>query len=988
MMQRSLFLLLCLLLCLWYSTFAQTQQFWQQEVNYNIQVTLDDQRHMLLATEEIEYINHSPHELTFIYFHLWPNAYRNTRTAFARQLLINNSLNFQYAKEEQRGFIDGLSFTVDGEPARLEPDPEHIDVARLLLNRPLPSGGRVRIITPFEVKIPHAFSRLGHLDQSYQITQWYPKPAVFDHKGWHAMPYLDKGEFYSEFGRFEVSITLPANYTVGATGVLQNPEEQARLDSLAAITALKTTFPPEDPFPASAPNTKTLRYVQDNIHDFAWFADKRFNVLKSMVALPGSGRMVTTWLMFLNRQAARWQQSVKEINEAIYYYSLWVGEYPYEQATAVDAPLGAGAGMEYPMVTVTSPEALVHEIGHNWFYGILASHERIHPWMDEGMNTYLENRIARLQDPFAGDLSSLLHQPGLTRLFGLEKLNANALNLLPYQMSASRGLDQPVELPAPDFRDVNYGLIVYAKVAHLFQYLAAYLGQERFDTCMRAYYDRWQFRHPYPEDLQAVFEEVSGEPLDWFFGDLMHTINRVNVAPVTVSQVAEGTAVTVRNRSKARVPVEVGAFSRDGQLLESLWTQPLPAGGTQTLTFASRDIHHFLTDPESLLPEIHRNNNLIRTSGLFPRARPLRPQLFAGIEQPTVKQLYFFPVLGWNTWDRFMPGLVLSNSSLVEKRLSLLAMPMYSFRQRQLKGIADASYALYRGEAGQLRLGLNAWSFERFDRVAPALTFTPRLRLATSPRQQVQLKYTQVWQEQDAFYIIPGADEASQPMVARLPEYQAVSASYNLENRNALRTIGLGVELHHFSYPEGAALAPGNSTNLAQATFRFSRTYRPGRRVQARLFGGSFFGGPSPFFMGMSGSFDYLKEEIFLDRSQQSGNQQAVVHHTDGRDGGFRNFLPQVSNDWMATLNLTGQLPVTPLSVYLDLGTIGQESKLFYGTGLLLSGTEGVISLYLPVAGSNFDNGFVGSYREFRQNIRLLLRLSTLNPFRLLRENL
>lgn len=969
--------LLFLFLCL--SLPGRAQQYWQQEVNYTIQVTLDDERHELQALQEMEYINHSPHALTFIYFHLWPNAYRNTRTAFARQLVVNGSLEFQFAPEEDRGFIDGLHFRVDGEPALLEPDPEHSDIARLILNRPLPSGSRVRITTPFRVKIPEAFSRLGHAGQSYQISQWYPKPAVFDHKGWHPMPYLDKGEFYSEFGRFDVSITLPANYTVGATGVLQTTAEQARLDSMAAVTALKTAFDPDAPVPPSAPVTKTLRYVQDRMHDFAWFADKRFNVLKSEVELPSSWRTVTTWLMFLNRQADRWQRSVKDINDAIYYYSLWVGEYPYTQATAVDAPLGSGAGMEYPMVTVTSPEALVHEIGHNWFYGILASQERLHPWMDEGMNSYLENRIARIEDPAAGDLSSLLKNPTLSRLFHLQHLHPNDLDLLPYRMAASRGLDQPVELPAEDFRNVNYGTIVYAKVAHLFEYLAAYLGQERFDAGMRTYYDRWQFRHPYPEDVQAVFEEVSGEKLDWFFRDLFRSVNRVNVAAVAVSPAAGGTVVGVRNRSGFPLPVPVGAYDAEGQLLEVQWTRPF--ADTETLSFSAPNIHHFVVDPESLLPELHRNNNLIRTEGLLKRARPLRLQPLLGIEQPRINQVYWLPVLGWNTWDRFMPGVALYNSSLIEKRLTLLAMPMYSFRQRQLTGIADASYALYRGDAGNLRMQVTAWQFERFSRITPSLSFRTRPRTATSPWQNVRLSYTQV--QEEPVQVIPDEIHAS--------EYRVLSATYGLESSNALRTLAFDLELNRFSY--GIWIDPNRQhTNLARASFSFSRVYKPDKSIRARLFGGSFFGatpnGANYFAMGMSSSFDYLKEEVFLDRSQISGSTRAFIDQTDGRDGGFRNYLPIASRTWMTTLNLTADLPVTPLALYLDLGTVGGAGRLYYGTGLEWPLAKDVFSLYLPVAGSNFENGWVGSFREFAQSTRIMLRLSSLNPYRLLRENL
>ncbi len=216
--------------------------YFQQEVNYTISVTLDDQNHTLTATEELEYINNSPDQLTFIWFHLWPNAYKNNTTAFAKQQALNKETKFHFAPKSKRGNIDGLKFQVNGKPAFLDFDPKNPDIAKLMLPEPLAPGSKAIISTPFKVKLPDSFSRMGHVGQSYQITQWYPKPAVYDRKGWHQMPYLDQGEFYSEFGSFDVSITLPKNYVVGSTGELQNMDEQAFLDQKAAETAAKSTF--------------------------------------------------------------------------------------------------------------------------------------------------------------------------------------------------------------------------------------------------------------------------------------------------------------------------------------------------------------------------------------------------------------------------------------------------------------------------------------------------------------------------------------------------------------------------------------------------------------------------------------------------------------------------------------------------------------------------------------------------------------------------
>jgi len=201
------------------------KDYWQQEVNYNINVALNDRNHTLKGMLDLEYTNQSPDRLDFIWFHLWPNAYRNENTAYAKQIMRDKDGKKRWKDMKDKGAIDSINFTVDGVSAKTEPDPENIDIIKLILPKTLQPGEKIKIATPFVVKIPTYSSRSGHLANSYMICQWYPKPAVYDRKGWHQFPYLDQGEFYSEYGNFTVNISLPTSYVVGATGLLQNADE-------------------------------------------------------------------------------------------------------------------------------------------------------------------------------------------------------------------------------------------------------------------------------------------------------------------------------------------------------------------------------------------------------------------------------------------------------------------------------------------------------------------------------------------------------------------------------------------------------------------------------------------------------------------------------------------------------------------------------------------------------------------------------------------
>ena len=403
----------------------------------------------------------------------------------------NGDDKLYYSSKEDQGYIDSLEFKVDGKPVQWQYHKENIDICKITLNSPLKPNEKIIISTPFFVKIPDGkFSRLGHVDQSYMITQWYPKPAVYDKDGWHIMPYLDQGEFYSEFGAFEVRITIPENYIVGATGDLQNQEEIIFLNNKA--TNKISDFNTELSFPASSKKTKTLYYKQKNIHDFAWFADKRFHVLKGEVELPYSKEKVAIWTMFTNNEAELWKNSIEYMHDAIYYYSLWNGEYPYKQCTAVDGTISAGGGMEYPNVTIIGEsgtakaleEVIVHEVGHNWFYGIIGTNERQHPWMDEGINSYYEQRYMQSKYPEHNILFESIPD-FIKKLLNINHYKTSETNRQLININAHKEKDQPIELSSEKYILDNYWGIVYTKTSLVFRYLASYLGQELFDKCMQ-----------------------------------------------------------------------------------------------------------------------------------------------------------------------------------------------------------------------------------------------------------------------------------------------------------------------------------------------------------------------------------------------------------------------------------------------------------------------------------------------------------------------
>jgi hypothetical protein len=505
---------------------SATPGYWQQEVHYNIRVTLNDADHTLLGDETLQYVNHSPDTLRYIWFHLWPNGYKDNSTALYQQLSALNERKDKLKKIKENGFIDRLNFTVDGRKIATEAHPQYIDIIKLVLPAPLLPGGRITIATPFFVKIPSYFSRLGHEGHSYMITQWYPKPAVYDRRGWHEFPYLDQGEFYSEFGSYDVQITLRSPYTVGATGTLLTPSES----QLYKAIGRKNLADPEGaaPLPGNgqtgAAGMKTLNYHGENIHDFAWFADMGLIIDYDTMQL-ASGRVIDVFSYYHHSFNTQWAHSIEFIKDAVRHYSRWIGEYDYPVVSALEGPGNVSSGgMEYPMITlITSPGAgreeldgvITHEVGHNWFYGMLGSNEREHPWMDEGINTFYEFRYEAEKYRDNSLVGSSL--PDYIKRKGVDDF-LDAIYDVFNQMKAP----EPVETPAADFpSETDYGLVEYTKTAVWMYILEKAIGAQDFELGMHRYFSNWKFKHPYPEDLQSSLEEITHKPLDKLF-ELLH----------------------------------------------------------------------------------------------------------------------------------------------------------------------------------------------------------------------------------------------------------------------------------------------------------------------------------------------------------------------------------------------------------------------------------------------------------------------------------
>jgi hypothetical protein len=911
---------------------AQADYF-QQTVDHQIAVALDDAEHTLCGDIATRYTNNSGDTLEFIWIHLWPNAYKNGQTALAQQKFRQGEMFMFWALQRDLGGIDSLDFAVDGVAAEWAYHPEHIDIAKLTLPKPLAPSESLEYTTPFRVQLPSGkISRLGHIGESYQITQWYPKPAVYDRDGWHEMPYLNQGEFYSEYGSFDVAITLPKNYVVGATGDFDptwadNQIEEVFLDSIALATARRIDAAEFDDlelnpdsvnaFPESATETKTLRYRQYNVHDFAWFADKRWWVLKGSTELPWSGREVTTWSMFTPAEAKLWRKAPEYIADATRYYSQWNGDYPYEQVTAVDGTISAGGGMEYPNVTVIGSSGsdmgletvIVHEVGHNWFYGILGSNERTNAWMDEGINSFNETRYFVEKYGDAIGLTGMVEEatPIMERL-DLTGRSYESRDALSYLLSARMSDDQPMQCHSDAFSGINYGTVVYKKSAAAFEYLRQSLGTPQFDAAMRSYFSVWKFKHPGPDDLQQSLEASTRKDLAWFFDGLIPTTGQTDyaISGLRRERTADGDTlvVSVRNRGDLEGPWPLYGCVDDSVWKRIEWYNPIDAGSAGNLRLAATDRNGMpytalRIDHENVSMDAHPQNNTIRTSGLLRKIEPVSLRLLSRLEDGSRTQLNWLPAVAWNRHDGFLAGFAIHNSVLPLRDWEWMAMPLWSANRSQLAGVGRASF---RNGKGRWEVQVRKFATEgiesvyNMDFLRSSLRYTHRFnRNPGNPlKSTLSLALIDARERAQGIGIDPGF--APKPDFTRQAfrlNYSIVHLRGNLKQSGEVRITAAGAETLLSAYGHdkhsffGSPILPElNDQSVALEAIWRGRVEvnRKGRGWDWRVYAGKSFGSVWVYPLmsaGITGDKDNLKDHVFLGRNSL-GLQSRIISRQQG----------------------------------------------------------------------------------------------------------
>lgn len=906
-------------------------QYFQQDVDYQIEASLDTVAHELTASMSLHYVNNAPHDLDTIYFHLWANAFKTNQTAFAKQMLQLRNTAFHFANEAERGGYKSISLMYDGAPISFSYVDRHQEIAYLVLPKSLSSGQSCEIAIDYVLDIPTCFVRHGHRDGMYHMVAWYPKPAVYDMMGWHTFPYLAYGEFYSEYGDYEVQIKVPKGLQVMSSGTLSN----------------ETTSDSQDVY--------TYKIV--NAHDFAWFANQFGHIEHKKLKLQ-NGQTIEVELGYNEHQEV-WQTTMDKVERILNFMTAYVGAYPYPSLKIVqDVDQVFGSAMEYPSIKLLQNIAdekkldyyLAHEIAHAWWYGAIGSNEREESYFDEGLATFLEQE-------YTYEFYEKNYYDAIIP-FGRSSQDKPTMRHVA-EAQIVRCRHQSLNSDVAELSALNYGLNAYQIGSTLIYYIKSLVGEYQLRNTLSGFYEKWKYKHPRYEDFLQYAEKQNSINLDGI---------RDIIAGKCVDVAVEKSDSEWRivQKSDADIAVPISIIHKDGSKTKRI-ISPTPSGAI----IEGSDVAQVLVDEDHTTLDVNRNNNQ------WPRPS-IGIKMFPNWDEQSQREIYLGLALGLSRADGIRLGLIGTNSSLPSKKFRISLSPQYAFNSKKLVGSIHMQYAVPKWQNGYWKYKLDASSYgleeyntgnvSRYYRIAPAIAYEHYTHPKSNQRRESKLTQLLVSRE---YPILESA--TIDQYITRL--------DHTRSNNDILYPSSSMIRLEYNSYKN--LLSQKQSYLKLSAELNQSYAYAPRKALHFRLFGAGFLhnsrresssynnaltlGSISLIRQGFN---DYALDESFYSRQ---GGSTLLDRQVSQTGGGFKDAIDRQysrigqSNNWAFAINSSADLPFpwpswSHLMVFFDLGYASTKSveldplksELFYSGGFMIK--LPLVSIHFPVIASDQIN--------------------------------
>jgi hypothetical protein len=642
---------------------AQPGDYWQQHVSYTISGTLIDSIHSFDGKLSVVYTNNSPDTLHEVWFHLYYNAFQPGSMMYERAKALNDRGLFEKMDHYRRSdwgeqiikdVLAHIIYATTDDISFSKPRPAKFEVSgtimKVYLEYPLAPHSSIEISMPFFVQIPLLTRRGGWMNDAgikYSMSQWYPKICEYDREGWHHQEYVAR-EFYGVYGDFDVTMTVPSKFCVGATGQCQNPDEVGwGYDQIAHGIKKGKVYPDS----VKQDGMKTWHFKASNVHDFAWVAHEYIHEWDTW------SDTVTVHCLYKPSEEKYWSEAMPNTFTMLSHHSKKVGWYQYRNFTNTH---GGDGGMEYPQLIMDGSPGLgliMHEGGHQWFYGMIGNNETRYAYLDEGFTEFIEMTGVEATYGRHSERNPYRDSSWLTNTF-IPQPDIRRDYYRSYLDLASSGYEEPLTIPHDWFREnVNAGQVYFKTLAGLAQ-LEYVLGDSMFWAGMKEYFRRWHFHHPNLNDFKRTMQDVSGADLDYYFDEWFGTTRTIDYGACGLNSDKQDdgtykTTVKLRNKNLAVLPVDLTLHYNDG----STGIATIPLAVNQNLAYKKpeagrlffpswdwvstkyegsiitpKEVDWYEIDSSDRMMDLNRRNN---TSGLFPKT-----------EWSFLKQLHMAPPLG------------------------------------------------------------------------------------------------------------------------------------------------------------------------------------------------------------------------------------------------------------------------------------------------------------------------------------------------------
>ncbi len=532
------------------TSFAQDKNYWQQEVEYEMDIDMDVEDHQFNGTQKLTYHNNSPDTLKRVFYHLYFNAFQPNSMMDVRSRTIEDPDGrvrdrIQKLPDDEIGYHHINKLAQDGDAVEYNVDGTIMEVT---LNEPIAPGESAVFDMEFESQVPRQIRRSGWMNKEgveFSMSQWYPKLSEYDDEGWHPNPYIGR-EFHGVFGSFDVKIHIDSSYVMGSTGHLQNPEE------------IGHGYAEDYDRPDS--EKLTWHWKADKVHDFMWGADPDFTHTKAELSngtklhfFYQEDPVVENADRYTQEQLLEnWERLPEYAVEAFEYMNEHYGEYPYDKYSFIQ---GGDGGMEYPMGTLITGNrsfgslvgVSVHELVHAWYQGVLANNESRFPWIDEGFTTYASSII--MDELFNDGEGENVHEGSYNSYFGI----------------IEDGKQEALDTHADHYHTNSaYGSAVYSTGAVFLNQLRYIVGEETVDRGMKRFFEEWKFKHPKGRDFLRVMEKESGMVLDWYYNYFIESTKRIDYGIESLVNVEGSTHVTLKRENQMPMPIDLMVTYEDG----------------------------------------------------------------------------------------------------------------------------------------------------------------------------------------------------------------------------------------------------------------------------------------------------------------------------------------------------------------------------------------------------------------------------------------